>query len=153
MSYDEFEYDFYSTKELSNLLTEGEGHFTIMQVVPKNSKAGNAMLVVTFSVTDANGKTLDCVEYLIRGNDDASKKRLATKIKNIANAINKPGLYAERVKLKPNDLLGYKGKCIIKTQDGGGDYPDKSIISKYINAVVKEEKDYSAELGDQEVPF
>lgn len=153
MSYDDFEYDYFSTKELSNLLAEGEGSFTIMQVVPKNSKAGNAMLVVTFSVTDTNGKALDCIEYLIRGNDEASKKRLATKIKNIANAINKPGLYAEGVKLKPHDLLGYKGKCLIRTQDGGGDYPDKSVISKYISAIVVEQIDHSKDLVEDEVPF
>ena len=152
MSYDDLlEYDFYDKSELSILLKEGEGTFRVNQVIPKVSKAGNKMFEVMFMVTDSAGKEMPVYDYLIATpGDEAGMKRLNTKIMNIGKAINKPHIHAKGYKLKPNDLLGEKGKCMIKTQaDKTGQYLDKSVISKYISAV----DEPAGEIPDDELTF
>jgi hypothetical protein len=147
---DEFEYDYFEPEDLNDLLAEGEGKFRITQVAPKLSSKGNPMLVINFDVMDANGKTGYCTEFLVRGNDESQKKRLATKIRNLANSVNKPHLYEKGYKLKPNDLLGEMGNCMIKTQQGDERFPSKSIISKYIDATIKDAAD---NIPDDDINF
>ena len=149
---DEFEYDYFEPEDLNSLLAEGEGKYRIMSVIAKTSSKGNAMLELTFEVVDKNGKIGDCREYLVRGNDEDTKKRLATKIRNIANSINKPQLYAKGYKLRPLDLAGEGGKCEIKTQQGDAKYPSKSVISKYIKHELHGYPDQS-QLPDDQLPF
>ncbi len=105
-----------------------------MQVVPKASSKGNAMLVVTMDVTDVAGRTLKVDDFLVATpEDEAGMKRLKTKIMNISKAIGKPELYAPGAgKLKPSDLVGYGGYCEIKTQTSD-QYSDRTVISKYID--------------------
>lgn len=148
---EEFEYDYYEPKDLIDLLAEGEGKFRITQVASRVSGKGNPMLVIDFDVMDANSKTARCTEFLVRGNDDSQKKRLATKIRNLANSINKPHLYEKGYKLKPNDLLGESGNCLIRTQEGDDKFPTKSVIAKYIDATVKKEE--GVEIQDDTIPF
>lgn len=146
---DYLEYDYFEPNELAFTLTEGSGTFKIMQVMPGMSKKGNDMLTVSFKVTDVNGKEGMIDDYLVATKgDEAGMKRLATKIRNIANAINKPELYAKGRKLTPMDLVGFNGECLIKTQKSEG-YPDKSVISKYIDATKKNE----VEVPDDSLTF
>ncbi len=146
---DYLEYDYFEPNELAFTLAEGPGTFKIMQVLPGMSKAGNDMLTINFKVQDYKGKEGYIDDYLVATKgDEAGMKRLATKIRNIANALNKPELYAPGVKLKPEDLVGYSGKCEIKTQKSDG-YPDKSVISKYIDAT----KVQDTMVPDDSLPF
>lgn len=159
---DELDFGGYTDpKQLAPTLTEGECTFKIKEVVPKQSKGGNPMLVVTMSVTDVNGMTLNVDDYLVATpGDEAGMKRLKTKIYNISRAIGKPELYAEGAsKIKPIDLLGNHGKCLVKTQSGG-DYPDRSTIAKYLPSEKLEAAERAelankqiAELDDEELPF
>lgn len=128
---DYFGFDYYEPKDLIDLMAEGEGDFKIIKAINRQSKAGNDMMVLDMRVRDCNGKEGFCTEFLVQGADESSKKRLATKIKNIAKAINKPELYGPKAMLAPQDLLGCKGKCYIKVQ-AGGEYPDKNVIAKYL---------------------
>lgn len=135
---DVIEFDHFEPAELVNLLAEGEGTFQIVSVVPTRSKtSGYRMFVVTSEVTDSNGKMLKCDDYLVLTvGDEAGMKRLATRIKNISYAINKPEIYDGGLnKLRTSDFLGGRGKCIIKTQQSNNaQYPEpKSIIAKYID--------------------
>lgn len=148
---DEFEYDFFDPKKLSFTLEPGVGVFKIVKVEPRAGKKPphNKMLHITLKVKDARGTEGNVDEFLVATpGDEAGMKRLATKIRNIANAINKPELYGEGVKLKPMDLIGGRGNCVIKTQSSD-DYPDKSVIAKYISAVEPEE----LVADDDEIPF
>lgn len=160
---DELDFGGYTDpKQLAPTLAEGEATFKITQVVPKQSKTtNNPMLVVTMSVTDANGMTLNVDDYLVATpGDEAGMKRLKTKIYNISRAIGKPELYAEGAsKLKPIDLLGNHGKCLVKTQSGG-EYPDKTVIAKYLPSEKLESAEREAlankqiaELDDEDLPF
>ena len=135
MTEDEFAYDYYGPEELSILLKEGEGKFMIDQVILKLSTSGNKMLEIKFRVIDSDGKEMDIYDYLVvTPQDEAGMKRLNTKIMNIGNSINKPQIHAKGYKIKPSELLGERGRCMIKTQkDTTGKYPDRSVISKYID--------------------
>lgn len=135
---DLMEFEHYESADLVNLLAEGEGTFQITQVIPSRSKSsGNRMFVVTAETTDQNGKTFKLDNYLVLTlGDEAGMKRLATGIKNIAYAINKPEIYDGGLKkLRTSDFLGGRGKCFIKTQQSSdARYPDpKSIISKWVD--------------------
>lgn len=148
---DDFDYDYYDPKKLSFTLEPGEGSFKIIKVEPKTGKKAphNKMLHITMKVTDARGTEGNVDEYLVATpGDEPGMKRLATKIRNIANAINQPDLYGEGVKLTPQKLLGGRGNCIIKTQ-ASDDFPDKSVISKYISALEPEHH----EVEDDSIPF
>lgn len=141
------EYDYFESDDLSDVLMPGEATFKITSAITGMSKAGNDMMTVTFAVTDSNGKNCYIDDYLVATKGfEAGMKRLATKIRNIANAINKPELYAPGAQLRPGDLIGYNGKCIVKTQSSDL-YPDKSVISKYIDATK------NAGLPDDELGF
>ena len=135
---DEFGYDYYEEKDLVILAQPGPAKFLIVEAVKGVSKtSGMAMLTITTEVTDPNGTKVLCRDYLVRGRDDVGKKRLATKIRNIANAINKPELYATGYKIKPIDLEGEMGDCEVKTQTSEDDYPDKTVITKWISKIPK----------------
>ena len=152
MSGDNFlEYDYFEPKQLGYVLTPGEASFKITGVTPKTSKtSGHKMLHVTFDVTDCSGKRANIDDYLVATKGDSDgMKRLATKIMNISKSIGKPDLYAPGYKLKPNDLLGERGKCEVKTQTSG-EYPDKSVISKYI--ATKEPLEVGEQVED-DIPF
>lgn len=149
-SEDDFTFDYFDPKQLSPTLEPGDGKFLITQVVPKISKGQNKMLEFTFEVTDSNDKKLTINDWLVATpGDSAGMKRLATKIRNIANSIGKPELYAEgRAKVTPIDFVGHKGLCIIKTQTSDN-YSDRSIIAKYIE---KASEPVAADIDD-DLPF
>lgn len=151
-----FDFEYVDPKQLSFTLEPGDGTFKIVEVLIGESKSsGNPMMTVTFEVTDCRGTTQKINDYLVaprmtikngdpvhdkKVDDDyaATKKRLNTKIMNISKAIGKPELYAPGAsKLQPNDLLGYTGQCLIKTQSSD-DFADRSVIAKYYDATKKE---------------
>lgn len=149
MSGDFLDYDYYDPKRLSFTLEPGEGTFKIMKCEPCTGKKAphNKMLHLTMKVVDSRGTEGNVDEYLVATpGDEKGMKRLATKIRDIAKAINKPELYGPGVKLKPSDLIGGRGNCIIKTQSSD-EFPDKSTISKYIAQVTHDEDD------DEPLPF
>lgn len=145
----EFQFDFFDSKDLVDLLAEGYGQFKITKAEVKTSKTGNPMMELNMQLTDVNGKRGFCNEYLVATKDESGKKRLATKIKNLANSIGKPELYGPGRKLVPNDLLGEGGTCYIKVQSGG-EFADRNVISKYIK-VDEASQDFSPEQDD--LPF
>ena len=147
----EFEWDYFEPQELLNLLAPGSARFLVTNVTSKTSKSGNAMLVIDFEVIDANSKTGACTEYLVRGTDDDGRKRLAGKIRNIANAIGKPQLYEKGYKLKAADFIGEQGSCVIKTQEADGKFEAKSVIAKYLPKDMS--KVHTPNVPDDEVPF
>ena len=148
---DDFEYDYYEPQDLVDLLAEGDGRFILTTCIPKTSKSGNAMLALEFDVMDSANKTLVCRDWIVKGDDESSKKRCATKVRNIANAIGKPELYAAGYKLKPRDLVGGRGDCVIKTQKGDDQFPPKSVIAKFV-PVPKVNKE-TGEIVDDELPW
>ena len=128
-----FAVDFYTDEELSPLLTPGEGRFKIKEALEKVSQAGNPMMVLNMDLIDCNGREGFHSEFLIKSEDDRTNRMTAAKIKAIANCIGKPDMYSEGAVLHSIDVLGEKGKCMIKTQiSKDSQYPDKSIVAKYL---------------------
>lgn len=149
MEDDSLEYTHYDDKQLSVTLEPGEGTFVITKCEPKLGKKEphHKQLHVVMKVTDSQGMQLNVDEYLVATvGDEKGMKRLATKIRDIANAINKPELYAPSRKLTPRDLIGGKGNCIIKTQTSEN-YPDRSVVAKYISVLEQED------VSDDSIPF
>lgn len=150
MNDDSLDYNYYEPNRLAPTLEPGEAAFAIIKCEPRRGKKEphHKQLHIVMKVTDSRGGVLNVDEYLVATvGDEPGMKRLATKIRDIANAINKPELYAPNRKLTPRDLVGGKGNCIIKTQVSDN-YADKTVVSKYISALDQQENP-----DDESIPF
>lgn len=138
-------------EELSNLLTEGEAHFEVIEAQETKSKSsGNDMIVLKVRVVDINGKVGTVDSYL------------ATEwsVRNFAYSAGLVEEY-EKGEITANDCLCRgdgkgEGKCIIKIKKGEmgerGQYPDKNAIARYIE-IEDQSKKPANDFKDDDINF
>jgi hypothetical protein len=145
------DYNWVDPKELNafQIIEPGEGKFKILKAEERVSRAGNNMMVITFRLTDSKGASTLTNEYIIASTDETQSKRAANKIYSLLTAIDKLSLYGKP--LEARHIVGDTGRCIIKTQKSEDpQYPDKSVIAKYISMVHNNPEPVDA---DDDIPF
>ena len=88
---------------------------------PLVSRNGNQLMKLLLACTDIEGKTGGVTAYILDSQP--------WKIHQLCVAIGNEGLY-ESGKIKPEDLIGKGGQCLIKTGQWNGE--DKSEVDKFL---------------------
>ena len=137
-----------SEAEISNLLKEGEGTFTVESAVHHISGTGNEMIKLTLKVKDSLGKEAVIVDYLMEA--------LAYKLRHFCVATGLKDEY-ESGSLQPNSCNGKRGKCKIKTEvDKENKYPPKSKVSDYMALDEQSQQNTPLQelfIRDDDIPF
>ena len=109
-------------------LKEGSASFKIIdaadtdkQGFPMKSRAGNAMMKITFRVTDSSGNQGLLNDYFIATQP--------WKISKLLKAVSRSHWYNNGM-LAPSDLKGLSGMCMLKS-DPTPEYPENMKIGSY----------------------
>lgn len=140
------------------LLTPGKGKFLIKRVkthdrdgVVLETKKGDRKVMLVVEATDSVGKKTPVFEHLTMN--------IAWKVEQICKACNLGHLFVSDALCldKLEDLEGSTGECIIGISEGTHEWPEKTIITKYV--VPKETKakapaeEVAAFFDDDQIPF
>lgn len=145
-----FNFQWQDPKEMNafKLLAEGEASFKVQEVIETTSKkSGEEMLKVVLQVTDSKGDTGLVDDYILASGP--------WKLKNLCYAVNKPEYYDQSSdgRLNPLKLVAEKGRCVIKTdKPDNPNFNERSIVSKYIDAVKEAKKTAEIEAINNNAP-
>jgi hypothetical protein len=150
-----FKYEVLSEDQLkgSGKLKEGTATFKIISADDKDkngyvltSKAGNEMMKVSYSVTDAFGSNGLLVDYFLANQ--------SWKVAKLLDSVGKSDWYKQG-SLIPANLRGLMGQCVLK-KDSTPEYPDQVKIASYVDmSQVESTANPQGNAGDDfdDIPF
>jgi hypothetical protein len=108
----------------SQLFPKGVYRFQIVHAFDKESRAGNAMIVLIVKVTDANGASRTVTDYLL--------EKWPVKLHHAAEVCGLMEKY-NAGELTGPDFIGKQGKLTLSIQkDKAHKFPDKNVVVDYV---------------------
>lgn len=107
------------------ILEEGLGTFYVQESRPHTSKSGNECLKITMRLYDKHGTECWYSMYVMPNNP--------LRLKFLCASIGKSYLYNANGVIDPDQLVGERGQCMIKTEiSTNPEYANRSIIQSFV---------------------
>ena len=109
----------------SNLIPAGIYPFTVTSAEDKVSKkSGAPMMQLSLEVFAADGKSRKVTDYIMEA--------VAYKLRHFAMAVGMGDQYTRDGELKPHDMLGRSGSCMIRVEPAEGNFSAKNSVKDYV---------------------